>query len=58
MKYKHNYSLDLDCFETKRNVDEVDVYLVNIQYNMINNIYSSFKMLDQKASEDFNDIYP
>ena len=27
------YSLDLDCFETKRNVD--DVYLINIQYNII-----------------------
>ena len=22
-KYKHKYSLDLDCFETKRNVDDV-----------------------------------
>ena len=48
MKYKHNYSLDLDCFETKRNVDDVDVYLINIQYNMINNIYSSFEKLNQK----------
>ena len=35
-KYKHKYSLDLDCFETKRNVDNVDVNLINIQYNIIN----------------------
>ena len=32
-KYKYKYSLDLNCFETKRNVDDVDVYLINIQYN-------------------------
>ena len=37
-KYKHKYSHDLDCFETKCNVDDihVDVYLINIQYNIIN----------------------
>ena len=33
-KYKHKYSLDLDCFETKRNVDDVDVYLINTQYKI------------------------
>ena len=32
-KYSHKYSLDLDCFETKRNVD--DVLFKNIQYYMI-----------------------
>ena len=31
-KYKHKCSLDLDCFETKRNVDDV---LMNVQYNII-----------------------
>ena len=36
IKYKLKYSLDLDCFETKRNVDDVDVYLINSQYNIIN----------------------
>ena len=31
-----NYSLDLDRFETKCNVNDVDFYLINIQYNIIN----------------------
>ena len=35
-KYKHKYSLDLDCFETKRNVEDFDVYLINIPYYIIN----------------------
>ena len=30
-KYKHKYSLKLDCFETKR---DVDVYLIVIQNNI------------------------
>ena len=36
IKYKLKYSLDLDCFKTKRDVDDVDIYLINIQYNLIN----------------------
>ena len=34
IKYKLKYSLDLDCFQTERDVDDVDVYLINIQYNI------------------------
>ena len=37
-KYKQIYSFDLNCFETKRNVEDlgVDVDIMKIQYNIIN----------------------
>ena len=34
LKYKHKHSLDLDCFDTKWNVDNV-FKIINIQYKII-----------------------